>query len=127
MQIGMIGLGRMGASMVLRLLRGGHGCAWRARRSRGGRGGTPPRGPRDRSRAGVAARAQYDADQAGNAAPHTDFVSRGDLRGMLSGFSSVEIRKRNIDVAHLPLARPVLLRLHLDRFVGLDLYARAVA
>ncbi len=26
MQIGMIGLGRMGASMVRRLMRGGHAC-----------------------------------------------------------------------------------------------------
>jgi SAM-dependent methyltransferase len=82
---------------------------------------------RDRNRAGAAARAQYDADQAGNAAPHTDFVSRGDLRKMLGGFSSVEIQKRNIDVARVPQARPVLLGAHVDRLVGLDLYARAVA
>ena len=26
MQLGMIGLGRMGANMVRRLMRGGHGC-----------------------------------------------------------------------------------------------------
>ncbi len=82
---------------------------------------------RDRTQAGAAARAQYDADQAGNAAPHTDFVARGDLKRMLSGFSSVKVEKRNIDVARVPQARPVLLALHLDRLVGLDLYARAVA
>jgi SAM-dependent methyltransferase len=82
---------------------------------------------RDRSRAGAAARAQYDADQAGNAAPHTDFVSKSALRRMFDGFSSVEIDKRNIDVAHLPPARPWLLRAHVDRLVGLDLYVRAVA
>ena len=82
---------------------------------------------RDRSRAGAAARAQYDADQAGNAAPHTDFVSKGDLAKMFGGYSSVEIQKRNIDVAHLPQARPVLLACRVDRLVGLDLYARAVA
>jgi 6-phosphogluconate dehydrogenase len=27
MQLGMVGLGRMGANMVRRLLRGGHACA----------------------------------------------------------------------------------------------------
>lgn len=82
---------------------------------------------RDRNRAGAAARAQYDADQAGNAAPHTDFASRGELRRMLHGFSTVDIEKRNIDVAHLPPARSLLLQAHVDRLVGLDLYARAVA
>lgn len=82
---------------------------------------------RDRGQANAVARAQYDADQSGHAAPHTDFVSSRDLRRMLGRFSSVEIHKRNIDVARVPLARPLLLKARIDRLVGLDLYARAVA
>lgn len=80
---------------------------------------------RDRSHAGAVARARYDADQAGNAAPHTDFISRTDLKKLLSEFASVTIQKRNIDYAR-PFSRPMLLRAHVDRLVGLDLYARAV-
>ena len=52
MQVGMIGLGRMGANMVRRLLRGGHECvvfdahaAQRSRRSATTARPAPPRSP----------------------------------------------------------------------------------
>ena len=80
---------------------------------------------KSRREANAAARARYDADQAGNAAPHTDFVSARSLSGLFDEFSSVEVDKRNIDIARVPRARPTLLRLHVDRLVGLDLYVRA--
>ena len=46
MQLGMIGLGRMGANMVRRLMRGGHDCV--VSRRRGGRGRRARQGRRDR-------------------------------------------------------------------------------
>jgi hypothetical protein len=45
---------------------------------------------------------------------------------MLSGFESVSIDTRNIDVAHLPPLRTPVLKMGVDRLVGLDLYARAI-
>jgi SAM-dependent methyltransferase len=68
----------------------------------------------------------YDGHADGDAAPHTDFVSVAELRGLLSGFRDIHIERRSID--RLPLgptevSRLRLMRLGLDRLVGLDLYA----
>jgi SAM-dependent methyltransferase len=82
-------------------------------------------GWRSRADADAVERARYDAGQDGSGPPHTDFVSAGELRRLMTGFSSVEIKKRNIDIAHVPVARPLLLRASADRVIGLDLYARA--
>lgn len=73
-------------------------------------------------------RARYDANSAGEAAPHTDFVTRGWLRRELRalGFSSVRVQARNWDdlwVAGRRL-RPALLGTA-DRLMGLDLYVTA--
>lgn len=81
----------------------------------------------DRARAETSARAAYDADQAGNAAPHTDFLTITETRQAFGEFSEVEITKRNIDVAHASFLRRPLLACRIDRLVGLDLYVRAVA
>ena len=43
----------------------------------------------------------YDGHADGDAAPHTDFVSVAELRGLLSGFRDVRVDRRSID--RLPL------------------------
>jgi SAM-dependent methyltransferase len=73
-------------------------------------------------------RALYDAAADGTAAPHTDFVTAGELRGLLYGFRDVRVERRNIDglpVGSWAGSRAALLRLRVDRLVGLDLYATA--
>jgi SAM-dependent methyltransferase len=74
-----------------------------------------------------AMRAAYDANGDGQAAPHTDFVTRSELRGLLWGFRDVRIERRNVDpVPRMPLrTREMLIRAGVDRLVGLDLYAIA--
>lgn len=70
----------------------------------------------------------YDGHSDGDAAPHTDFVSVAELRGLLSGFRDVRIDRRGIDrvpLGRFEVSRERLMRLGLDRLVGLDLYAVA--
>jgi SAM-dependent methyltransferase len=70
----------------------------------------------------------YDGHADGDAAPHTDFVSVGELRGLLSGLRDVRIDRRSIDrvpLGPIEISRLGLMRLGLDRLVGLDLYAVA--
>jgi SAM-dependent methyltransferase len=70
----------------------------------------------------------YDGHADGEATPHTDFVSAGQLRGLLSGFHDVRIERRSIDrvpLGPVEISRLRLMRLGLDRLVGLDLYAVA--
>ena len=70
-----------------------------------------------------AARAQYDVDSEGQAAPHTDFFSVGAMRRICKQWSAVDHRRRNIGaegpLQHLP--RPAALVLFGSVF-GLDLY-----
>jgi hypothetical protein len=77
-------------------------------------------------------RAMYDKDSGGRAAPHTDFVSAAEARRLFSGFSSVQIQRRNLSVPYMPrgpihLARRALLATRIDQFIGLNLYIRAEA
>jgi hypothetical protein len=68
----------------------------------------------------------YDGHADGDVAPHTDFVSVAELRGLLSGFRDVRIERRGIDrvpLGPIEVSRLRLMRLGLDRLVGLDLYA----
>jgi SAM-dependent methyltransferase len=70
----------------------------------------------------------YDGHADGDRAPHTDFVSAAELRGLLSGFRDVRIDRRSIDrvpLGPIEVSRQRLMRLGLDRLVGLDLYAVA--
>jgi SAM-dependent methyltransferase len=70
----------------------------------------------------------YDGHADGDVAPHTDFVTAGELRRLLSGFRDVRVERRGIDrvpLASLEVSRLRLMRLGLDRLVGLDLYAVA--
>jgi hypothetical protein len=69
-----------------------------------------------------------DGTPEGESAPHTDFVSVAELRGLLYGMRDVRIDRRSIDripLGRWEISRARLMRLGLDRLVGLDLYATA--
>ena len=71
-----------------------------------------------------------DGTAAGDAPPHTDFVSGAELRGLLHGMRNVRIDRRRIDrvpLGPLEISQVQLMRLGVDRLVGLDLYATALA
>jgi len=79
---------------------------------------------------GEAVRARYDSNAAGDAAPHTDFVSRSDVRHRLFGrFSSIRIDVQNFDGYALLRGRIVIPREKLlgniARVLGTDLYVMA--
>jgi SAM-dependent methyltransferase len=73
-------------------------------------------------------RAAYDANQAGDAAPHTDFISMKSLASLCSTFSSFSARTENIDQERPFSTRPraELLGTRWPRLCGLDVYATAV-
>ena len=84
-------------------------------------------GRRRRGSFGEAVRARYDSNAAGDAAPHTDFVSRADVRRYLfKRFSSVRINVQNFDGYVLFRGRIVIAREKLlgnvARILGTDLY-----
>lgn len=95
-------------------------------------------GSRERIRARLArgssaerVRAMYDANAAGEAAPHTDFVSRRGARALFSAFSRVDVDIQNFDdltptlAGHeLRVPREWLLG-SVARVAGLDLYIHA--
>jgi SAM-dependent methyltransferase len=85
---------------------------------------------RDRRTHEQRVRALYDTNEAGEAAPHTDYVSRRDARRLFRRFSKVKIDSRNFDSLVFLPGRYVLLRErllgNLDRLLGLDLYVTAV-
>lgn len=75
-------------------------------------------------------RGWYDTNQAGDAAPHTDYVSKAEARRLFDRFSSVQIDTRNFDALSLFGGRLVLPRERLldgraAKLVGLDLYVTA--
>jgi SAM-dependent methyltransferase len=76
-----------------------------------------------------AMRARYDATADGAAAPHTDFVTAPELRGLLHGLHDVRVERRNIEGVPARYlsgpSRSALMRLRVDRLLGLDLYATA--
>ena len=67
--------------------------------------------------------ALYDTNAAGEAAPHTDYVSPAQVRRLFAGFGSVKIDRRNFD--GLPYVRREHLLGTVDRILGLDLYITA--
>jgi SAM-dependent methyltransferase len=82
---------------------------------------------RGRRRSAADVRALYDADQSGAAAPHTDFVSRSDVRRLFGRFADVRIDVRNFDAYGIG---PIAVRREwflgtVDRVLGLDLYVVA--
>jgi SAM-dependent methyltransferase len=71
----------------------------------------------------------YDANQKGEAAPHTEFVSRRDARRVFKAFSRVRIESQNFDAYALFRGRVVVPRerflSNVGRLLGLDLYIEA--
>jgi len=65
----------------------------------------------------------YDSNAVGDAAPHVECVSRGDVRRMFGRFASVRIDVRNFDSTRF-VPRERLLG-NIDRILGLDLYINA--
>jgi SAM-dependent methyltransferase len=73
-----------------------------------------------RRRSAEDVRRDYDSNAAGDAAPHTDYVSRRQARALFRRFATVRVDARNFD--SLPYVPRRLLLGHVDRLVGLDLY-----
>jgi SAM-dependent methyltransferase len=74
-------------------------------------------------------RAAYDANTAGEAAPHTDFISGRSLRKMCEKFSAFAAQTENIDNGtpfEKAPSRRELLKTLWPRLCGLDLYATAI-
>jgi SAM-dependent methyltransferase len=71
-----------------------------------------------------AMRRMYDAGAEGEAAPHTDFVSRREARSLFTGFSRVRIDVQNFDGFRFGIKREWFLN-NLARVIGLDLYITA--
>jgi SAM-dependent methyltransferase len=73
-------------------------------------------------------RAAYDTSSAGEAAPHTDWISKKSIRSICRDFSSVSCALENIDQEppFLGRSRNVLLKTHWPRLCGLDVYCTAV-
>lgn len=69
---------------------------------------------------------RYDRHSSGAAAPHTDFVSRRDVRHLFRHYSDVRIDTRNFDDqainGRILIPRKLILGSPLERFFGLDLY-----
>jgi SAM-dependent methyltransferase len=84
-----------------------------------------------RSRSSSAIRRAYDSNVEGEAAPHTDFVSKRDVRRLFGAFAHVAVEARNFDDVsargRLLLRRDRVLRTPLPRLLGLDLYIVARA
>jgi ubiquinone/menaquinone biosynthesis C-methylase UbiE len=80
-----------------------------------------------RRRAGEELRRAYDSNVAGDAAPHTDYVSPAEVRRLFASFSRVRIDVRNLPDLGLGRARVPrrLLLGNLARIVGTDLYITA--
>lgn len=89
------------------------------------------RAARTRRSADEQVRAMYDANTAGEAAPHVDFVSRSDVRRLFRDFSNVDIQSQNFDAitptfgTHEITIRREWLLGNLARVLGLDLYIHA--
>jgi SAM-dependent methyltransferase len=76
-------------------------------------------------------RAMYDVNTSGEAAPHTDYVSRREVRSLFGDFSDVSIETQNFDtVSRRVLRRRYTVRRerllgNVARVLGLDLYIHA--
>jgi SAM-dependent methyltransferase len=81
---------------------------------------------RRREGAGESRRRAYDVNSQGEAAPHTEFVSRREARRLFRPFSRVRVETRNCDTYVLLGGRLVVPRARLlntlGRLLGLDLY-----
>lgn len=69
-------------------------------------------------------RGVYDAHATGEGAPHTDFVSRSEVKRLFSSFHRVSVDVQNFDGFRYGIKREWFLS-NLARVVGLDLYITA--
>jgi len=71
----------------------------------------------------------YDTNSGGATAPHTEFVSRSQVRELFADFSELRIEARNFDDVHVRgrrlVSRTKILGTPLERLLGLDLYVTA--
>jgi SAM-dependent methyltransferase len=87
---------------------------------------------RSREEAARRIRGRYDANSAGAAAPHTDYVSAREVRRLFSSFTHVRIDRQNFDTyvvsrfGHVISVRRERLLTNVARLLGLDLYIHAV-
>ena len=76
-------------------------------------------------------RQRYDSNSAGEAAPHTDYVSRRDVKRLFGEFQRVQIDTHNFDDLYrggkLVVPRQRVLATSVERVLGLDLYVVAQA
>jgi hypothetical protein len=74
-------------------------------------------------------RALYDTNKQGEAAPHTDYVSRSAVKHLFRNFSKVHIDQQNFDTYILFKGKVIIARekflKNLGRVLGLDLYITA--
>lgn len=77
--------------------------------------------PSRRRKAEEHMRGMYDADPEGAPAPHTDFVSKRDVRRLFRNFQHVRIDVQNFDSLRFGTKREWFLG-NLARVIGLDLY-----
>ena len=71
-------------------------------------------------------RAMYDTNTQGEAAPHTDFLSKKSIKALTREFSHVHIQIENVSaIFPLNLIRPILLASPIAKFLGLDIYVQA--
>ena len=63
----------------------------------------------------------YDPVDSGEKAPHTDFISRSEVRHLFRGFASMKVDVQNFDGYRFGIKREWFLG-NLARVVGLDLY-----
>ncbi|MHB8693415.1 MAG: class I SAM-dependent methyltransferase [Solirubrobacteraceae bacterium] len=84
---------------------------------------------RGRSNSDRTVRGLYDANFAGEPAPHTDFVSRREVRRLMRGFSDVKVEAENLpDIGRhgkIVIPRERFLGGPIARLFGLDLYITA--
>jgi SAM-dependent methyltransferase len=74
----------------------------------------------------AAQRGAYDLNSSGDAAPHTDWISKRSIKTLCAGFSEVTCTIRNIDSDFLRIPRRMLVNGPLPYAIGLDLYLTAV-
>jgi glutaredoxin-related protein len=70
-------------------------------------------------------RSLYDTDSTGQAAPHTEYVSRRDVQRLFRRFTTLKVQARNFEDIifrnRVIVPRSLLLN-NLGRILGLDLY-----
>ena len=72
-------------------------------------------------------RAGYDTNEAGEGAPHTDWISKKSMAVLCKDFSEVSYKVENMDATNglIQISRKKLINSSIPQKVGLDLYVKA--